>query len=652
MEKDIKNQRGTKGALFGLASFAFFVLSFLSPVNTALAESTTAFLVDEEYDRSGRSEVEAILNYTSQNAYFYIEKDYYDKLTPTQTANVNSRIMEIANNFDKIIYPQTRNIFGEEWTPGIDKDSRITILLSKLDYNVGGYFNPNDEYTKDSIVNDKSNEREMLYINPDFINDQRLESFIAHEFQHMITWNQKTREAGIIDDIWTNESRSELASSVIEDALGINFIKGNLYTRKNLFLLNYWDSLTDWNNRNYDYGTVSMFSQYLKDQLGTGLFEEITSSSKSGIKSLEEALKNNYQTDFKKIFTDWTIANYINDVNLNKVYGYKNENLQGEMVRPEKVQIDPEESQMSVETDLRNWSSKYYEVSFIKRKEASFYIDINFNGNNSGIFTTPYVITMVNGEKQIKFLELNEKQDGIIRIKSTNDIESITILPSSQKENEATVEPNQAGSYIFRLSLTITPIDEQTLNNILADGSLVKTIDSEKIYVIENEKKRWIANPETFADRGYAWNNIVTISNDELEQYAEGEKLDTKTERNLNGMLVKSSGPEVYLIQNNQKRWIQNEAIFNSYSFSWDKIVSVSSQELLSYSQTDNLPPFPFKNGSLIKGEGPEVYIVDSNTIRWITSPEIFTKNGYQWSSIVKTTNDIISYLTKGQEIK
>jgi hypothetical protein len=640
-----------KKGILRLGMLAFCAIGFITPVSAILAKSTTTFLIDEEYDRSKRSEVEANLHYTSQNAYFYIEKDYFEELSPIQIVNINSRIVEIGNNFDKFIYPQTRNVFGEEWTPGIDKESKITILLSRLDYNIGGYFNPNDEYVKDSVFDNKSNEREMIYINPDFIDDPRLESFIAHEFQHMITWNQKTRVQGVMDEIWSNEGRSELASSFIEDAVGIDFIQGNLHNRKTLFSINYGDSLIDWNNRNYDYGTVSMFSQYLRDQLGTEPFKKITSNDQAGIKSIEKVLKENYQTDFKKIFTDWTIANYINDIDFNRAYGYKNENLQGEIIRPEKIQIDPEDNQISIETDLKNWSSKYYEISFIKREAKSFYVDINFNGNNSGIFVTPYIIKLTNGEKQVKFLELNEKQDGIIRIKSTNDIESITILPSSQKYNEA-VDSNQAGSYIFRLSLNIAPMNEQTLSNILADGSLVKTIDSEKIYVIEKGKRRWIANPETFADKEYAWNNIVTISNSEIDQYAEGEKLDTKTERILNGLLVKSSGPEVYLIQSKQKRWIQNEEIFNSYGFSWKKIISVSSGELLSYSQGDNLPIFPFKNNDLISGTGLEVYVVDGNQIRWITSPEVFARNGYKWPSIIKTTDETISYLVKGQEIK
>lgn len=651
MKKLTNNQEKMKKRALGLGMLFLCAMGFIAPASAVIAKSTTTFLIDEEYDRANRSEIEASLHYTSQNAYFYVEKGYLEELSPIQAVNINSRIIEIGNNFDKLIYPQTRNVFGEEWTPGIDKESKITILLSKLDYNIGGYFNPNDEYIKDSVVDNKSNEREMIYINPDFIYDPRLESFIAHEFQHMITWNQKTRVQGITDDIWSNEARSELASSLTENAVGIDFLQGNLYNRKNLFSVNYGDSLIDWNNRNYDYGTVSMFSQYLRDQLGTEPFEKITSNNQTGIKSIEKVLQENYQTDFKKIFTDWTIANYINDTNFNQAYGYKNKNLQGELVRPEKIQIDPEENQISIETDLKNWSSKYYEISFIKRETKSFYVDIKFDGNNSGIFVTPYIITLTNGKKQIKFLELNGKQDGIIRIKSNNDIESITIFPSSQKDNEA-VGSNQAGSYIFHLSFNITPADEQVLTNILADGSLIKTIDSEKIYVIEEGKRRWIANPETFTDKEYAWSNVVTISNRELGQYAEGEKLDTKPERILNGLLVKSNGPEIYLIQNKQKRWIPNEEVFNSYGFSWKKIKSISSGELISYVQGDNLPIFPFKNNDLISGAGLEVYVVEGNLIRWITSPEVFQKKGYKWSAIIKTTDETLSYLIKGQEIK
>lgn len=650
MNKSIKTSDRITSRIRDLAIFCFiFGMFFLIIPNIVSANTnTTTFLVNKSYDRSGRSQVEAFLEYTSQNAYFYIEKEFYDSLTTEQKDTVHSQMTETGNNFDKTVYPKIRNIFGEEWTPGIDGDKRITILFTRLDYDIGGYFNPNDEYDKDLVVNEASNEREMLYINPIYIDDPRLDSFIAHEFQHMITWNQKTKKEGEVDAVWINEGRSELASSIVEEFLGTKFTESNLYARKSSFLLNYWDSLTDWDGRNYDYGTVSIFAQYLKDKFGLDFFKKITANEKTGIESVNYELETTYATDFKDVFTNWTIANYLNDTGTNTNYGYNNANLSGTIVKPEKTEIEKNEEGVFIEASIEDWSSRYYEIKIERRTEGDFYLDLSFNGMNSGIFGVPYIIKYKNETEQIKKMQLDSKQDSAVRIKSSdNNIEKIIVIPSSQKTFK---DSNNVDEYSFKISLDIISGSDQT--NKISDGSLIKTLGDEKVYVIENGQKRWIANPETFSSRGYKWEEIVTISVEEIENFKEGEKLDTANIKNLDGKLIKSQAPEIYIVQNGKKRWVPNIETFNYYAFNWADVIEMTEKEIANYPKTENLSICPFKNGALIQGDGPRVYLIEQGRIRWITSAEIFVKNNYKWSNIIKTTDNSISQLLQGQDIK
>jgi len=173
---------------------------------------------------------------------------------------VNDEHLPFSNNeFDLVIYPKERTFFGSEWNPGLDNDKRITILVLPLIDSAGGYFNSNDEYSRTVFSN--SNQREMIYLNAFYAKKPDAKSFLAHEFQHLITFYQKTVLYNLEEDIWLNEARSEYAPTL----LGYDNIYpgSSLEKRTELFLDSPSDSLTEWNNKIDDYGPVNLFLQYL-----------------------------------------------------------------------------------------------------------------------------------------------------------------------------------------------------------------------------------------------------------------------------------------------------------------------------------------------------------------------------------------------------
>ena len=78
---------------------------------------------------------------------------------------------------------------------------------------VGGYTNYGDEFFR--VQNPKSNEREMVYLNAENLQNPLLKSFLAHEFVHLITFNQKNRLNDIDEEVWLNEVRAEYASTLL-----------------------------------------------------------------------------------------------------------------------------------------------------------------------------------------------------------------------------------------------------------------------------------------------------------------------------------------------------------------------------------------------------------------------------------------------------
>src|SRR4030042_2522846 len=210
------------------------------------------FFVDPIYDFKNRTEVSATLRNISENVYFYIEDDYWNSLSFNEQNLYLESINDVAEQFDTITYPILHYVFGSEWKPGIDNDERLTILFTNLKVTAGGYFNSKDEIPKSD--EDSSNEREMLYIGAVQIRSPLIDSFIAHEFQHLISWNEKERVRNLMDDVWLNELRSEYSPP----AAGYDsaYSGTTLDRRVNDFLANPFDSLTEWQGDRFDYPPV------------------------------------------------------------------------------------------------------------------------------------------------------------------------------------------------------------------------------------------------------------------------------------------------------------------------------------------------------------------------------------------------------------
>lgn len=76
------------------------------------------------------------------------------------------------------------------------------------------------------------------------------------------------------------------------------------------------------------------------------------------------------------------------------------------------------------------------------------------------------------------------------------------------------------------LNVTITPVvttSTNTSNSISFNGKLIKYSNSSKIYIVENNKKRWIKSEVIFNYFKYKWSNIITVGSDII--YEDGEDL-------------------------------------------------------------------------------------------------------------------------------
>ncbi|OGZ18318.1 MAG: hypothetical protein A2Z68_00260 [Candidatus Nealsonbacteria bacterium RBG_13_38_11] len=414
-----------KNSLIFFLSFLILGSAFAFGINAQ--SETKSFYIESDYDLYARKNIEAVLLRSSDNLYFYVEKPWWDSRSSVEQNDIRVSLYNLGEEFKNKIYPTLTSNFGFEWNLGIDNDSRITVLIHEMERGVGGYFRNHDEYYKPQIYS--SNEAEMLYLNSQFITTSFAKSFLAHEFVHLITFNQKDRLRNVTDDVWLNELRAEYAPTL----LGYdNVYEGsNLQKRVNIFLNNPSISLTEWKDGVENYGILNVLAQYLVDHYGFKILQDSLFSSKVGIESINYALqKNGFQKDFAQIFSDWSVTVLVNDCSLGNSYCYKNSNLKSFRITPETNFIPTTaESNLITYNQIKDWSARWQRIFGGKGN-----LTLNLNGGAGINFKVPYVVCDFDNKCFVKILTLDKDGKGQISISDfSSRYFSLTLVSSVQQ---------------------------------------------------------------------------------------------------------------------------------------------------------------------------------------------------------------------------
>ncbi len=410
--------------IFGVIFFSLFPL-FISAAS--LGEGAS-FYIDSSYDLQKRQEISATLREITSQIYFYIDDDWWDSLNFQERTKLPDALKGLGTEFENKIYPTLTSRFGFEWKPGIDKDEKITVLIHPMVEGAGGYFNSGDEYPR--AQNPKSNQREMVYLNTFYIDSQNAKSFLAHEFVHLITFNQKDETYGVSEETWLNEARAEYAPTL----LGYDDVYdgSNLQQRTRIFLEKPSDSLTEWKNEKFDYGVINLFTQYLVDRYGVEVLANSLKTPKIGIPSINEALsRSGFKEDFSQVFTNWTIAVFVNNCFLGENYCYLNPNLWNLKIVPPIYFLSLiGDSTFSIAYSTPDWAGNWYKI--IGGKGT---LTLEFDGDDKADFKVPYLLCDYQGICGMNFLALDKNKNGQIIIPEFNTkYSSLILIPSAQSQ--------------------------------------------------------------------------------------------------------------------------------------------------------------------------------------------------------------------------
>jgi len=347
----------------------------------------------------------ARLRFLSENAAWW---------TSVKATADDDEIAAAAERFEENVLQINRLAFGKEWSPGIDDDPRIHILMvnEPIWGGVNGYFSTVNEYP--TSVQPFSNQKEMFYIN---LANVRLDSlafdgYVAHEYQHLIHWYKDPNE-----DLWLNEALSGLAY----------FFSGAPTTSsKNARVFSQQPDiqLTKRPERRYGdedlsvfahYAAEELFLVYLLEQFGPRFIVDVVDNTAAGVVSIQQELdKLPEALRFEDVYANWLVANLLNQPNLMEgQYGYR----EIKPILPEREVIQAFSGSV-IADQLPPYGARYYEI----RSDED--VKVSFSGSTLARLTPADPVT---GEYTWYSNRGNESAFSLSRTFDLTDLDSATL---------------------------------------------------------------------------------------------------------------------------------------------------------------------------------------------------------------------------------
>jgi hypothetical protein len=134
---------------------------------------------------------------------------------------------------------------------------------------------------------------------------------------------------------------------------------------------------------------------------------------------------------------------------------------------------------------------------------------------------------------------------------------------------------------VTRYGVSLARILPETSSLIIRDGLVLKGSRPE-IYILEEDKLRWISSLDAFDHLGLTWEDVHIVEDEFLDQFEKG--------RPLHVLLKCQDSPHIYRLENQEKRWIRDIDTFQAEGHAWEDVRFVSCEYLR---EMPDGPPIP-----------------------------------------------------------
>lgn len=322
-------------------------ISTVTQISPVVDTTTKNIYVDTNVDLDTFASKSATLRAAGTYCYVWVVDDYYTE-AEASGAKVSSTIARsFASKFDEI-YPIITNVFGEESNYLINYDTNKTVGMKSYSdtgtkvniviYDIGddstkpeanqsgvvGYFYSKDyvfssseikSSSSDEKIFNYSNKGKYFYVDSAYaVTDFNTTiSTLAHEFQHMINFNQKYILQNLAVDSAYNEMLSMLCEDMMQEKLGIdneNSPKARLQGFNAYYFLS---GLTEYNSSSaaVSYATNYAFGAWLcRNYGGAALAQAMIKNDKVNDDSIVAAVNslNGTSYSFGDLFKQFLLA--------------------------------------------------------------------------------------------------------------------------------------------------------------------------------------------------------------------------------------------------------------------------------------------------------------------------------------------------------
>lgn len=276
---------------------------------------------------------EAVLLAVTDHTYFWFEStlDYDQAL-----------IQRAAQQFEEEYYPAVAKLYGTDWQNGIDDDPRFSALHldGYAEGNELGFFNSGDQYPR--TVNASSNEQEVIYLNMENLRPGEPLYFgtLVHELQHLIQWHSDPNEP-----VWLSEGLAQFTELYV----GLETVDTTIdYLSAPETKLNTW--LYDAGDEIFaHYGAAYLFVVYFWEQFGDQAIQELMRHPADGLAGFSAVLaERDPATSLDQFVLDWATANYLDDQEHARGFGYEHLTLERAEIQ-EEIDQSPHETLQVIE---------------------------------------------------------------------------------------------------------------------------------------------------------------------------------------------------------------------------------------------------------------------------------------------------------------
>jgi hypothetical protein len=109
-------------------------------------------------------------------------------------------------------------------------------------------------------------------------------------------------------------------------------------------------------------------------------------------------------------------------------------------------------------------------------------------------------------------------------------------------------------------------------SSLIIRDGLVLKGSGPEMYILEEDRLRWISSLDAFEHLGLTWDDVHVVEDSFLAKFEEG--------RPIHVLLKCQTSPHIYRLENEQKRWIKDIDTFLAEGHVWEDVRFVSCQYL------------------------------------------------------------------------